>query len=123
MSSLPKFVLVAGYNNFKRHKGILQIFKDYCERLPYIGHTEDTWFNKQDFYIFPDYSSIERVLSYLSEHINHGNIFRYSVYGYNSTNNTYYELNPVRPQVGIIMPSRIKITPEFEKKLLLLSEN
>lgn len=59
MSKLPKYVLVAGYNNFRKHKGILQIFKDYCEMIPHVIHTEDTWFNKQDFYVFPDYAYLD----------------------------------------------------------------
>lgn len=117
MCKLPKYVLVAGYNNFKKHKGILQIFKDYCEMIPHVIYTEDTWFNKQDFYVFPDYAYLEIILQYLSEHINHSNIFKHTLYRYNPVNNSYCEAYHCKPEVGIIPPSCIKVTSEFKKLL------
>lgn len=118
MREYPSYVLVVGYNNFKRHKGILQIFKDYCEMIPHVTHKEDTWFQTQDFYIFPDYRCLNCILHYLSEHINHSNIFKYDLYEYSPMSNTYFEPYPVKPQVGIILPSRINVTPEFKKLLV-----
>lgn len=118
MSKFPKYVLVAGYNNFKEHKGILQIFKDYCEMIPHVIHKEDTWFQTQDFYVFPDYPYLATILQVLFENINHGNIFKYDLYEYSPMSNTYFEPYPVKPQVGIILPSRINITPEFKKLLV-----
>ena len=117
MNKFPKYVLVAGYNNFRKHKGILQIFKDYCEMIPHVIHKEDTWSQTQDFYVFPDYPYLEIILQVLFENINHCNIFRFKIYRYNSINNSYVELHPNKPQIGIVTPSRIKITPELEEIL------
>lgn len=121
-----KHVLIVFYRHHENHNNILEVFKNYFDKIPYI-HVKDP-LKICECYVVPAYSSIKRVLHYLDDSICNIDYFQWDIfeYHYNPFSNThaYYALMlGGRTECGLIFSPRMEFTTDYLKKLEMLSED
>lgn len=123
---IPKHVIIVFYRHHENHNNLLEILKDYLEKIPYIQFRDPTL--KCECYVLPAHRGIQSVLHYLDNCINSVDYFQWDIfeYFYNKLLNIhdYYGLRlSGRSDWGLIYSPRMEFTLDYLKKLEELSED
>ena len=122
---LPKHVMIVFYKHHENHNDILEIFKDYIEKVPCVQFTDPV--KKCECCILPDHRGVKRVLHYVDDGINNIDYFQMDLFEhlYSSISGThaYFALMMYRSEFGLIFSHHIDITPNVRKLLGVLSED
>lgn len=122
---LPKHVMIVFYKHHDNHNDILEVFKDYIEKVPCVQFADPN--NKCECCILPDHRGVKSVLHYVDNGINNIDYFQMDIFEhfYSSISGThsYLALMLYRSEFGLIFSHHINITPDYRKLLGVLSED
>lgn len=122
---IPKHVIIVFYRHHENHNNLLEILKDYLEKIPYIQFRDPTL--KCECCILPNHRGIRRVLHYIDDGINSIDYFQMDLFEHHynpiSGKHAYFALMMYRSEFGLIFSHRIDITPDYRKILKILSED
>ena len=123
---LPKHVIIVFYRHHENYNNLLEVFKDYLEKIPYIQFKDPT--RKCECCVLPVQRGIQSVLHYLDDSIDSIEYFQWDIfeYFYNQCSNThaYYGLMlSGRTEWGLIYSPRMEFTLDYLNKIEELSED
>lgn len=122
---LPKHVIIVFYKHHENHNDILEVFKDYLEKVPCVQFTDPN--NKCECCIIPNHRGVKSVLHYVDNGINNIDYFQMDIFEhvYSSISGThsYVALMLYRSRFGLLFSHHINITSDYRKLLGVLSED
>lgn len=124
---IPKHIITVFYKHHENHNNLLEVFKDYIEKMPCIQFKYSA--KKGGCCILPINRGIEeRVLHYLDDGINNIDYFQWDIFEYHynpfSRTHTYYALMlGGRTECGLIFSPRMEFTLDYMKKIEALSKD